>query len=90
MSRDTRKADFGFRTRPDTNRPLQPQRMDRSLKFHIEEEEKLHYGVEKTKTLISCAIIAQLICIFVFAYAKIRFCHDVVHIDVLLNHTILD
>ena len=32
--------------------------------------------VTKTKTLISCAVTAQLICTFVFAYAKSRFSHD--------------
>ena len=32
--------------------------------------------VAKTKTLISCAVIAQLICDFVFAYAKNSFSHD--------------
>ena len=31
----------------------------------------------KTKALISCAVTAQLICAFVFAYAKSRFSHDV-------------
>ena len=30
----------------------------------------------KTKALISFAVTAKLICIFVFAYAKIRFSHD--------------
>ena len=30
--------------------------------------------------LISCAVTAQLICTFVFAYAKIWFSHDVAHI----------
>ena len=30
----------------------------------------------KTKTLISFAVTAKLICVFVFAYAKIRFSHD--------------
>ena len=30
------------------------------------------YGA-KTRALISCAVIAQLICAFVFAYAKSRF-----------------
>ena len=29
----------------------------------------------KTKTLISCAVTAQLICVFVFTYVKIRFSH---------------
>ena len=30
--------------------------------------------------LISCAVTTQLICIFVFAYAKIRFSHDAAHV----------
>ena len=33
----------------------------------------------KTKVLISCAITAQLICTFVFTYAKGRFSHDTSH-----------
>ena len=31
---------------------------------------------QKTKVLISCAVTAELICAFVFTYAKIRFSHD--------------
>ena len=31
--------------------------------------------VAKTKVLISCAVTAQLICVFVFAYVIIRFSH---------------
>ena len=34
----------------------------------------------KTKALISFAITAKLICVFVFAYAKSRFSHDAAHI----------
>ena len=34
----------------------------------------------KTKTLISCAVSLQLICVFVFTYAKSRFSHDAAHI----------
>ena len=34
----------------------------------------------KTKALISCAVTAQLICIFVFAYAKCRFSHNAAQI----------
>ena len=30
----------------------------------------------KTKTLISFAVTAKLICVFVFAYAKSRYSHD--------------
>ena len=33
----------------------------------------------KTKALISFAVTAKLICVFVFAYAKIRFSHDAAH-----------
>ena len=33
----------------------------------------------ETKTLISFAVTAKLICVFVFAYAKSRFSHDVAH-----------
>ena len=32
---------------------------------------------EKRKTLVSCVVTAQLICVFVFAYAKSLFSHDV-------------
>ena len=34
----------------------------------------------KTKALISCAVTAQLICIFVFSYAIKRFSHNEAHI----------
>ena len=37
--------------------------------------------VAKTKALISWAVTSQLNCAFVFAYAKIRFSHDVAHIN---------
>ena len=33
--------------------------------------------VAKTKALISFAVTAELICVFVFAYAKCWFSHDV-------------
>ena len=35
--------------------------------------------VVKTKALISLAVTAKLICVFVFAYAKSRFSHDKAH-----------
>ena len=34
----------------------------------------------KTKALISFAVTAKLICVFVFAYAKSRFSQDAAHI----------
>ena len=33
----------------------------------------------KTKALISFAVTVQLICVFVFAYAKCRFSHNEAH-----------
>ena len=38
--------------------------------------------VAKTKTLISFAVTAKLICVFVFAYAKSRFSHDEAHMKI--------
>ena len=35
----------------------------------------------KTKALISFAVTAKLICVFVFAYAKNRFSHDAAHLS---------
>ena len=40
----------------------------------------------KTKALISFAVTAKLICVFVFAYAKSRFSHDAAHKDLTLSH----
>ena len=36
--------------------------------------------VAKTKALISFAVTAKLICVFVFAYANCWFSHDAAHI----------
>ena len=36
--------------------------------------------VAKTKALISFAVTAKLICVFVFAYAKCWISHDAAHI----------
>ena len=41
--------------------------------------------VAKTKALISFAVTAKLICVFVFAYAKSRFSHDEAHMMRLYN-----
>ena len=58
-----------FLTRSDTNQAVQQQ------KFWIFEVEGLYY-VAKTKALIT----VQLICVFIFAYAKSRFSHDTAHL----------
>ena len=36
--------------------------------------------IAKTKALISFAVTAKEICVFVFAYAKSRFSHDAAHV----------
>ena len=41
----------------------------RSLKFGFKKKRDCTVTVAKTKVLISCAVTAQLICAFVFAYA---------------------
>ena len=38
--------------------------------------------VAKTKALISFAVTAKLICVFVFAYTKSRFSHNEAHMIV--------
>ena len=45
--------------------------------------------VAKTKVLISCAVTAQLICIFVFAYAKIWFSRDMAQFGSNIEVTVL-
>ena len=61
---------LGFPTRSDTNQAVQQQKMARGLKFWIEEVEGCSIHVAKTKALISFAVTAKLICVFVFTYAK--------------------
>ena len=63
----------------DTNWAVQPQKMARGLEF--KKKRDCTMDVAKNKALISsCMLTVQLICIFVFAYAKSRVFHDVAHI----------
>ena len=50
--------------------------MARGLIFGFRKKRDCTIRVAKTKTLISFAVTAMLICVFVFAYAKSRFSHD--------------
>ena len=38
----------------------------------------------KTKALISFAVNAKLICVFVFTYTKIQFFYDKAHFDIIM------
>ena len=57
-------------------------KMARDLIFRFKKVEGGIFSiyVAKTKVLISCAVTAQLICVFVFAYAKCLFSHDTAHL----------
>ena len=66
MSHVMRKTTMCFLNRSDTNRAVQAL-----------EAENFGFHVAKTKALISFAVTAKLICIFVFAYADCWFSHDV-------------
>ena len=63
-----------FPTRSDTNQAVQSHKQARSLKFRT--QRKCSIRVAKTKALISFAVTAKLICVFVFAYADCWFSHE--------------
>ena len=49
-------------------------------------ERDFNVNEAKTNALISCAVTAQFICVFVSAYAKIHFSHDVAQIICCQGH----
>ena len=75
-----RKPPFWVSTWSDTNQAVQLQKMARGLKFRILKVEDCTIYVAKTKALISFAVTAKLICVFVFAYAKCWFSHGAAHL----------
>ena len=54
-----------------------------ALNFGFKNKRKCTIRVAKTKALISFAVTAKLICVFVFAYADCWFSHEAAHILVL-------
>ena len=77
MSLVMRKPTFWFPTRSDTNQAVQLQKMAKRLEI----SDYCTIYVAKTKSLISFAVTAKLICVFVFAYAKCLFSHDAAHMQ---------
>ena len=66
----------------DTKQAVQPQKMDRCLEFQIKEVDGQYYiYVVKTKALISLAVTVQLICTFLYAYAKSWLSHDMAQMN---------
>ena len=76
-----RKPVFGLSDQVHTNQAVQPQKISRGLKFRINLEKGLYYPCSEKRALISCEVTAQLICVFVFAYAKSRFSHNEAHLN---------
>ena len=60
----------------NTTRAAQLMKMAKDLKFRIQAADVLNYLCSENKALISFAVTAKLICVYVFAYAKIGFSHD--------------
>ena len=83
----------GFQPGPTLTRPLHPQKIARGLlKFQILEADGFYYLCSKNEGADQCVtarliyvVTPQLICAFVFAYAKSRFSHDVAHIISRIN-----
>ena len=69
----------GFRPGPTQTRLYSQRRWLEACDFVFRKNRDCTICVAKTKTLISFAVTAKLICVFVFAYAKSRFSHDEAH-----------
>ena len=89
-TRPVRPWSSGFPTRSATNRAVLSQKMARGLKFRIYEVEELYYPCSENKGADRCVVTVQLICVFVFAYAKKRFSHNEAHfiVAVLMDELI--
>ena len=78
MSHVMRKPVFGISDRFNTNGAVHPQRMARGFKLQMEVD-GLYNLCSEIKGTDQLCITTQLICIFIFAYAKSRFSHDMAH-----------
>ena len=68
-----------------TNPAVQPQKtvsLTQRCNFRFRKSRDCTICVMKTKALVSFPVTAQMMCTFVFAYAKSRLSHDVSHIRV--------
>ena len=71
MSRLLGKRTMWFPTRSDTNRAVQSQKMVRGWKFWIQKVEESYYPCRENKGVISLAVTAKLICVFVFRLCRL-------------------
>ena len=70
----------GFRPGPTQTGLYSRRRWLEALNFRFRKWRDFSLRVAKTKSLISFAVTAKLICVFVFAYAKSRFSHNEAHL----------
>ena len=70
----------GFRPGPTQTRLCSHRRWLEACNFVFRKKRDCNIYIAKTKALISFAVSAKLICVFVFAYAKSWFSHDTAHI----------
>ena len=75
-----RKRFGGFRPGPTQTGLYSHRRWLEACNFVFRKNRDCAICVAKTKALISFAVTAKLICVFVFAYAKSQFSHDTAHI----------
>ena len=76
---------LGFLTRSEANQAVQLQKVARGLKFWVRQKRDITISEAKTKALFSCMVTVQLICTFVFVYAKSRFSNDAAYMSGLRN-----
>ena len=73
MSHVGKNLSSGIPTRSYTKQAVQPQKMARGLKLWMHDVEGLFYLCSKMKGTNQLRLTTQLICAFVFTYAKNRF-----------------
>ena len=66
----------GFRPGPTQTGLYGHRKWLEAYNFEFRKKKDCTIYIAKTKVLISCRITEQLICAFVFSYAKSRFSHD--------------
>ena len=88
LSRLMGKPTMWFLNRSDTNR-FKHRRWLEAEKFGFRKKRNCTIRVAKTKALISFAVTAKLICVFVFAYADRGFSHEAAHLSCLYSKVLV-
>ena len=79
----------GFRPGPTQIRLRRLRKWLEARNFVFRKGRDCTIRVAKTKALISFAVTAKLICVFVFAYAKIRFSYVAAHLLQFYGKTVV-